>query len=142
MNNLPIQIIDTIKSIKRIAPPPGEIWLVGSQANGYALPESDWDLLIFGSPAFFMSLKNDRSLKRKELDLLVVCDGDNFRNPFRRKLGSLKAWSWKRDGDGTASYIGRKWAETEEDARRFRCERGELLDMPSIARRLDVLDNA
>ncbi len=90
-----------------------EIWLFGSRANGSARTESDWDLLVVGSPQLLEQLANQRPFER--CDLMVVVDGDNFVSPWLRhasadvKHGSLSEWRWKGLPDGEASYESSSW---------------------------------
>ena len=47
------------------------IWLLGSRANGTNRTDSDWDFFIFADKETLDSLKQSRSLKLKNVDVLV-----------------------------------------------------------------------
>lgn len=89
-----------------------EVWLIGSRANPSILPPNDWDILAFGNS----DLLNDfqRRPPVKDLDLLIVVDGDKFEGPWLResdgatKAGQLSAWKWTRLNEGNATYKGTK----------------------------------
>ena len=92
-----------------------EVWLIGSRANDKAREDSDWDLLVFGSPRTLEALQDNLSFRRPDIDLLVVYNGDDFQAPWetesgKGKTGSLVGWKWERDeGSHTrAHYRGTK----------------------------------
>ena len=117
--NLPNRILYLIEYIKGLHPCPESIWLIGSQVNGTATNESDWDILVFGSEELISTLKAQISLDNKLLDILVVYDGNNFLNPFRKKKGSLTDWNWKKVSQDCATYCGSKWIPNEEESKRL-----------------------
>ena len=86
-----------------------EVWLIGSRANGTALPESDWDLLAIATPLVLESIKSNETLQVPNVDLLIVYDGDQFTRPWasRHGGGSLSGWEWKPLGN-EATYRATK----------------------------------
>ena len=91
-----------------LTPRPKSVWLIGSRANGRATSESDTDLLVFGSPAFFIAARTQLN-RVAAVDVLVVSDGENFQDIWTTKTGSLTRWEWKEDEAGIAIYKGNKW---------------------------------
>ncbi len=85
------------------------IWLLGSRANGTNRTDSDWDFLIFADKKTLDSLKQSRSLKLKNVDVLVVYDKNKFEDPWSHKKGSLDNWKWKQLTKNKAKYWGIKW---------------------------------
>ncbi len=53
----------------------------------------------------------------KDIDLLVVTDGENFECPWPRspdglvKRGELAKWQWTRTSENAAHYEGTKWPD-------------------------------
>jgi hypothetical protein len=86
------------------------VWLIGSRANGTSRPESDWDLIAFGSQSIFQSLRSDVRFHHEHIDLVVVYDGDTFEKPWgeREKGGSLSGWRWLRQSATRAVYRATK----------------------------------
>jgi hypothetical protein len=87
-----------------------EIWLIGSQANGWAHSESDWDLLVF--------VDTDPSPTGRQFDGIDVirkgpggrflADGmpDCFLQPF-------SDFQWERAGPVAANYRGKRFIDIE-----------------------------
>jgi len=65
------------------------IWLLGSRANGTNRKDSDWDFLIFADKMALNSLKENPSLKLKNVDMLLVYDKKKFEDPWSSKKGTL-----------------------------------------------------
>lgn len=94
------------------------IWLFGSRINGTARPDSDWDLLVFGTQKTLEELNQNIHLKQDNIDLLVVYNDNDFQEPWplqpgndRQKRGSLKEWCWKKLNQRIAYYQGTKEIE-------------------------------
>ncbi len=92
------------------------VWLFGSRANAPYSEESDWDLFIFANGRVLDSLKTDTELRRENIDLLVVFNGNDFKAPWKQpgeehlplKYGSLTGlgqWGWEEISDVEAVYI-------------------------------------
>ena len=97
-----------------------EIWLIGSRANDKEHAGSDWDLLVFGRPRTLATLQENLSLRRPDIDLLIVYNGNDFRAPWKTeagkdKSGSLIRWKWKQDkgSPARAHYWGTQWKDVE-----------------------------
>ncbi len=95
------------------------VWLFGSRANASYSEESDWDLFIFANGRVLDSLKTDTELRRENIDLLVVFNGNDFKAPWQKsgekhlplKYGSLTGWGqwgWEKISDVEAVYIEAK----------------------------------
>ena len=94
-----------------------EIWLFGSRANNREKEDSDWDLFVFADPQVLAALKARMDLKSKDIDLMIVYDGNNFEQPWtslskdgleRVKNGQLMGplWAFRKINDETAEYWG------------------------------------
>jgi len=97
------------------------IWLIGSRANGCSHAQSDWDFLVFGDDSTLQSMRCDPSLKRDNIDLLVVYDGNSFEEPWGEnpKGGNLTKWQWSEVSENEAKYMQTKWVKNEENTKRF-----------------------
>lgn len=62
----------------------------------------------------------------------MLFDGDNFRDPWRNKTGSLSEWEWKIHSPHEANYVGTKWVEDEE----FGMDLGDLISLNEKAIRV------
>lgn len=123
---LTAEVTTFIRALVAVSPPPDEVWLVGSRANGRATDASDTDLLVFGSSAFAAALKKQVAAPER-IDCLVVIDGDSYRDPWQQKSGSLTKLRWERIDESNASYVGVKWAPDEEGSREFDANLGDLI---------------
>ena len=86
------------------------VWLLGSRANGTERPDSDWDLLVFGTREILDALKHNQQFHPQIVDLLVVYNGNDFEQPWgeKQKLGSLTEWCWKESSENEATYRATK----------------------------------
>lgn len=97
-----------IEKLTEQYPDINSIWLFGSRANGTAKEISDWDLFVFGSEQYLVSLRNNSSLKNDSVDILFVVNGDDFVSPWADKQGTLSEWQWMETSSCEAKYIGTK----------------------------------
>jgi len=83
-----------------------ELWLFGSRSNNTARPDSDWDLFAFANPQTLRDLSVDTRHQRPDIDLLIVLDGDEFREPWgdNPKRGWLTEWEWTKISETEALY--------------------------------------
>ena len=109
-----------IENLLSACPEITEVWLIGSRANDKAREDSDWDFLVFGNDHTLSTLQENLSLSRPDIDLLVVYNGNDFREPWetesgKAKSGSLTGWEWGLDKDSLvrAHYDGHKWKDGE-----------------------------
>ena len=79
------------------------IWLFGSRTNGTYRPDSDWDLLVFGTHNTLAELSISNEFKHDNIDLLIVYNGNDFKEPWpadpgikKQKSGSLSEWGWRK----------------------------------------------
>lgn len=56
------------------------VWVIGSQVNGTATPDSDWDLLVFGDEGLLAELHAMEPVPG--CDPMVVHKGDAFTKPW------------------------------------------------------------
>ena len=103
-----------LQQLIALSPGPISVWLIGSRANGRAKPDSDTDLLVFGSPAFLAAARAHLS-RSVNVDVLVVTDGDKFEDVWETKSGSLSSWHWKQKSAETATYNGTKFIPDPPD---------------------------
>ncbi|MBB6558884.1 hypothetical protein HNP48_001548 [Acidovorax soli] len=123
-------VVEFIQAIAALSSPPQAVWMIGSQANGWATDQSDTDLLVFASAEFVDSLqKRDAPVG---IDCLVVFNGNDFIDPWSKKSGSLEQWRWKMNSPRNAQYIGAKWVPDEE----FGDPLGDLVEREELATRV------
>ncbi|MGE5819838.1 MAG: nucleotidyltransferase domain-containing protein [Deltaproteobacteria bacterium] len=105
-----------VAKIARAHPGIREIWLFGSRAKGPAHPKSDWNLFVFADDDTLQQLGKSLQFRRGDVQLLVVRDGDEFREPWgaNPKQGYLSEWEWVKISDREAQYCGIKWAQEEK----------------------------
>ena len=105
-----------VAKIARAHPGIREIWLFGSRAKGLAHPKSDWNLFLFADEDTLQQLGKSLQFRRGDVQLLVVRDGDEFREPWGNnpKQGYLSEWEWVKISDREAQYCGIKWAQEEK----------------------------
>ena len=132
---LPAHVSIFIERLVSLTTEPIEVWVMGSRANGRARPDSDTDLLIFG-PHGFLELVKTQLQQPYDIDCLVVYDGDNYKDPWQEKRGSLTKLCWNKMDDQTATYIGTKWVPDEESSVEFGADMGDLIERKERARRV------
>ena len=103
-----------------------EIWLVASPQRDRVRHNSGWKLLAFADEDTFQRLRRDARLRRRDIQLLVVRDGDEFCDPWDEgaEPGYLSEWEWMKTSDREAQYYGTKWVQDEKLGRAIteRCE--------------------
>ena len=114
---------------------PASVWLIGSQANGRATTESDWDLLIFGSSSLIEELKRDVHTPLN-IEALVVYNGNDYSDPWQNKRGSLKNLKWRLESATVASYEGVRWVPCSESEEDYSSSSGNILILKEKALRL------
>lgn len=132
---IPRHVSKFIESIASIASEGVEIWVMGSRANGRARPDSDTDLLVFGPDGFFESIRA-RLSQPEDVDCLVDYDGNNYKDPWQEKSGSLSRLKWKITDDKAATYVGTKWVPDEKSSAKFQADMGELVERDERAYRV------
>ncbi|HQT33737.1 MAG: nucleotidyltransferase domain-containing protein [Thiobacillus sp.] len=123
---LTVEAAAFIKALLSVSPPPDEVWLIGSRANGRETNESDTDLLVFGSSEFAAALKTHVASPER-IDCLVTIDGDNYQDPWQQKSGSLTELKWEKTDESSATYIGVAWDPDEEASRESEADMGDLV---------------
>lgn len=85
-----------------------EIWLIGSQASGYATEQSDWDLLVIARRE-----PEERTSRSTEVDVLwcgpsgsVLLEGQPKALEFE-----FSDFHWEEYEEGCANYRGRKFRD-------------------------------
>ncbi|MFO7971459.1 MAG: nucleotidyltransferase domain-containing protein [Desulfobacterales bacterium] len=91
------------------------IWLFGSRVNRTYRPDSDWDLIVFGTPETLDELSQNPDFNKENIDLLVVYNDIDFKEPWpthtvnrKQKSGSLLDWQWNKLNERIAFYFGAK----------------------------------
>ena len=105
---------DLVSRLVVITPSPASIWLIGSRANGRSKLTSDTDLLVFADLDFINRAASSVEAPT-EIDVLVVYDGENFKDVWKEKRGSLTSFKWSQLSVTRAKYIGRKFIPDEEE---------------------------
>ena len=106
--------IDLISHLVATTPPPASIWLIGSRANGRINSKSDTDLLVFADRTFITNAASSIAAP-VDIDVLVVYDGENFKDVWKEKRGSLKAFKWAQLSESCAQYVGRKFIPDDDE---------------------------
>jgi predicted nucleotidyltransferase len=136
---LPNDVVAFVERLVALKPRPIAIWLIGSRANDRANDRSDTDLLIFGSNELLSAIR-DELVPPEKVDCLVVFNGDEFKDPWRDKAGSLSELKWTPIDDFTATYIGTKSIVDEEDSLDFgdeiAADLGRLVEVRELAFRV------
>ncbi len=114
-----VKIDDFLSRLTQAHPGIREIWLLGSRAKGDERTDSDWNLLAFADQDTFERLCSNARFRRVGVELLVVRDGDEFREPWgdKPKHGYLSEWEWVKTSDREAQYHGTKWVQDEKGGR-------------------------
>jgi hypothetical protein len=108
-----------LSEITRAHPSIGEIWLLASPVSDYVRLDLRWTLLVFADEYTFQQLCRDVRFERADVELLVVRDGDEFREPWgnNSEPGYLSEWDWVKTSDREAQYHGTKWVQDEKGGR-------------------------
>jgi predicted nucleotidyltransferase len=80
-----LKIDDFLSRITDAHPGIREVWLFGSRAKGQERPNSDWNLFVFADQDTLEQFRASRRFRRADVQLLVVRDGDDFREPWGRQ---------------------------------------------------------
>jgi predicted nucleotidyltransferase len=112
-HHMDAEIRQFIESIGRSAPGLGDVWLIGSRANGTAMQSSDWDFIAIGTADTLDFLKSSPRFHRADVDFLVVTDGDGFISAWgaTEKRGYLSEWGWEQESATVAHYNQTKWVD-------------------------------
>jgi len=111
-----LKIDDFLAKLTRAHPGMREIWLLASPAKGHGRHSSAWKLLAFADEDTFQRIRTDIRFRRAEVELLVVRDGDEFREPWSASAepGYLSEWEWVKTSAREAQYYGTKWVQDEK----------------------------
>ena len=111
-----LKIDNFLSKVTRAHPGLREIWLLASPAKGQGRHSSGWKLLAFADEDTFQRLHSDVRFRRPDVELLVVRDGDEFREPWgdNAEPGYLSEWEWVKTSDREARYYGTKWVQDEK----------------------------
>lgn len=71
-----------IEELIKCHPQIESIWLIGSRANELPRDDSDWDILVFSNRELLTKLRERPILKRKQFDLLIVYNGQDFQEAW------------------------------------------------------------
>jgi hypothetical protein len=123
MESLPADIKEFLSLLVKQCPQIESIWLIGSRVNPTNVPPNDWDFVVFAPTQLLEIIRGHDELKRSNVDLLVVYDGDRFEEPWfipseirlKPKSGSLSKWEWKQISELEAQYTGTKLRPNSKD---------------------------
>jgi hypothetical protein len=99
------------------------VWLLDSASS-----QGRHELLIFADRPTLECLRAAAGVRRADLDVLVVVDGDLFESAWglRKVDGSLARWAWRRVSDDEAYYDESRWGDEAGGVVRMR-RRARLL---------------
>ena len=105
-----------------------QVWLVAQNRPG-AAPAPRWELLAFANAETLSRLRKADALHTKDIDVMVVTDGDRFENAWgpRQLSGSLARWGWRQSAPGEAYFDEAKWLENDADGVVVRVRRKAVL---------------
>lgn len=111
-----LKIEDFISKITHAYPGLREIWLLASPAGGRGRHSSGWKILAFAEEDIFHRLRSDVRFRRREIELLVVRNGDEFCDPWddQAEPGYLSEWEWVKISNREAHYYATKWVQDEK----------------------------
>jgi len=111
-----LKIEHFLSKLTRAHPGMREIWLLTAPEKPKGRHGSAWKLLVFADEDTFQQLCHERRFKRADVELLVVGDGDAFRDPWNQdsETGYLSEWQWVKTSEGEAQYYGTKWVQDEK----------------------------
>jgi predicted nucleotidyltransferase len=111
------EILAYISKLTHDHPGITELWLIGSRSNGTARPDSDWDLFAFADPKTLRALQIASDHRRLDIDLLVIIDGNEFREPWGEnpKKGWLTEWEWEKHSTTEASYTSPSHEKADDE---------------------------
>lgn len=93
------------------------IWLFGCRANNSYTETSDWDLFVFADREILTALRQSKGLYDKRIDLLIVCNGTDYEQPWPDekgiKQGTLIDWKWNELSSNEATYETVKYKSDE-----------------------------
>lgn len=77
-------------------------------------------LLLVADERTLERLRKSGDLRRADIDVLVVTDGDRFENVWgpRKLSGSLARWAWQQGSPDEAYYDESRWADANGQAGR------------------------
>jgi len=123
--HLPYQLTNWLDGLITSIVEPCEVWLFGSRADGGFQDDSDWDLLLKGSPSVVHRLRTViKRVERGDVDLFVLEDG---------ALTAFHMWSptkqftpdnaWHQLSEDYAEYNSNKLVRENIEIRRGRAVR-------------------
>ena len=130
--SLPSNAVNFLNSLIPICPDGTEIWIMGSRANGRERPDSDTDFLVF-STINILDLVKTKLDKPQKIDCLIIYDGNNYRDPWQKKSGSLSGLKWQPIDDRSARYIGTKWIPDNQASSLLNADFGDLIELDERA---------
>ena len=111
-----LKIATFLTKMTRAHPGIREIWRLAYSTKGPTRRDPRWALLAFADEETFRQLSADARFRRVDVELLVVVDGDEFREPWgdNPERGYLSDWEWVKTSDREACYHGTKWVQDEK----------------------------
>jgi hypothetical protein len=113
---LPEDIGMYLDTVRQQYPAIGQVFVLAR--NGSDRGAVPWSLLAFADEAVLAAMRKNTDLRREELDMLIVTDGDRFESVWgSQPPGSLADMRWQLADPDTATYRG---ADGEATAMRVR----------------------
>ena len=96
------------------------VWLIECPDRGSSPDSPCHELLVFADQRTLERLRKCDDLRRADVEVLVVTDGDRFENAWgpRRLSGSLGRWAWQQVSPDEAYYDESRWADASGNAGR------------------------
>ena len=93
------------------------------------------ELLIFADRPTLECLRAATGVRRADLDVLVVVDGDLFESAWglRKLSGSLARWAWRQVSEEEAYYDESRWADEAGGVTRTRCRARLIWEIRAVA---------
>lgn len=84
-----------------------------------------YELLVFADERTLERLRKCDELRRADLEVLIVTDGDRFENVWgpRKLSGSLGRWAWQQVSPDEAYFDESRWADAGQAGRVVRVRR-------------------
>jgi hypothetical protein len=89
------------------------VWSIDCAGPDKAPEPGCRELLVFADQRTLEQLRKCDDLRRDDVEVLVVIDGDRFENVWgpRKLSGSLVRWAWREVSSDQAFYDESRWAE-------------------------------
>lgn len=103
---LPEELGMYVDELRKAYPTIGEVWLLDAQAGG-GDSRIERKLLVFADRAALQWIRADRAVRRNDIALWIITDGDRFETPWGPpESGRLSSIRWRVEDLHSATCIG------------------------------------